>query len=305
MKHSILIIDDSPSIRENIKATLKREGLFDEYFEAPNGAQGFKLLVEKGADVVLCDLMMPELDGFKFLELKRAKPELAGIPVIMLTAEGESNKKVKGLEIGASDYIVKPFHEGELLARVRVHLHIKTLQDELKGANTRLKQLSITDSLTGIYNRRYFMENLEKEFIRCERYGGMFSLVLMDIDHFKNINDTYGHILGDHALKDVCAVASKSLRSSDVLARFGGEEFVLLLPNTDTGGAAAIAERIRGLIEKHTVTWGKDSVKLTLSAGVSTFPHKDAQSPDSLMKLADKALYSAKSDGRNKVAVFK
>ncbi len=303
MKHSVLIVDDSPSIRENIRATLKKEGMFEEYLEAPNGVVGFKLLVEKEVDIVLCDLMMPELDGFKFLELKKSKPELSDVPVIMLTAESESHKKVMGLEKGASDYIVKPFHEGELLARVKVHLQIKSLQDELRTANSMLKQLSITDALTGIYNRRYFMENLEREFNRCKRYKDLFSVVLMDIDHFKVINDSYGHLFGDFVLKEVCAIALETLRSTDILARFGGEEFILLLPGTDSSGAVAMAERIRYLIEKNTFVQGSQSAKLTLSAGVASFPHEKSDSAEAIMKLADHALYSAKSKGRNRVVI--
>src|SRR3990172_3298029 len=170
MKKSVLIIDDSDQMRAEVRRHLQDGNLFDEYYEAADGAEGFKILLNKEIDLILCDVIMPGIDGFKFLSMKKARPEFSDIPVIMLTGEEDIKLKIKGLEQGASDYITKPFDAGELVARVRVHYKIKALQEEPRATNRRLEELSNTDGLTRLYNRRYFMELLDLEFQRSIRY---------------------------------------------------------------------------------------------------------------------------------------
>ncbi len=273
----------------------------DSVVEASNGLTGLKILAQQKIDLVLCDVVMPEIDGFKFLQLMKAKPEFRDIPVILLTGEESTDKKVKGLEQGASDYITKPFESSELIARVKVQLKMKALQDELKEKNVQLERLAATDALTKIHNRRYFMELLEVEFAKCERFHHDMGLVLLDIDFFKKVNDTYGHPEGDRVLVDVAQTLQASTRKVDLLARFGGEEFIVLLPSTDLKGSKFVAEKLREEIAKQISVGGKP---VTISVGLAHTPTTPGvTTSDALIQRADEALYRAKAAGRNRVCV--
>jgi two-component system cell cycle response regulator len=299
----ILIIDDSEAICNRVNDVLRQHGVVSGCLMARNGIEGFKLLMSNRVDMVLCDLVMPGIDGFKFLTLLHSKPQYAGIPVIILTGQEHVEAKVKALGVGASDYLTKPFHDEELVARVKVHLQIKTLQDELREKNARLEELSSTDGLTGIANRRYLMEMLELEFLRSERYQSWLSLIMCDLDHFKAINDRYGHQAGDQALVTVATLLKEGLRKHDIVGRYGGEEFALVLPETNLEGARVVGERYRALIEGLSFTTSGVSLSLTASFGVVSYPHNDILGVDDLIRRADRALYDAKAGGRNKVVV--
>jgi diguanylate cyclase (GGDEF)-like protein len=298
--YSLLIIDDSEMIRNHIKSVLSTQNLFSNYYEASDGLQGFKELIEKKPDLVIVDLVMPQFDGFYFLKMKNSRQELTNIPVIVLTSIGDIASKVQGLEKGANDYIVKPFDVKELLARVKVHLNIKILQDELKQKNDLLHKLSITDELTHIYNRRYFIKRLKEEFHRALRYSEKLALIIMDIDNFKKINDTYGHQTGDKILYQVAKIMKQQLRGCDVLGRYGGEEFIILLPYTDFKGAFALSERIRNSIEQNTFKVGRKKINVTISAGIVSYPEYKAESYEKFIKKADEGLYLAKKSGKNR-----
>ena len=284
----VLIVDDSPAIRREIKEALESEGIGATCREASNGLEGFKALLDKAADLVLCDLVMPDFDGLKFLQLVATRPELEEVPIIMLTAIEDVDQKVKVLSSGASDYITKPFHQGELLARVKVHLKIKSLQDELRQKNALLLELSTTDGLTKIYNRRHFLELSRKEFERSARLGLQLSLLLFDVDHFKEINDTYGHQAGDDVLTALCRAVATSLRDYDILGRYGGDEFVVLFPQTDLRAALRVAERIEQAIAAIEVP-EMAGRRVTISGGLVTkmVRHGDLEA---LLKTADEAL---------------
>jgi two-component system cell cycle response regulator len=301
MGNSILIIDDSESIRRQVMGILKEFQLFDTYYEAESGIEGFKILLNNKIDLILLDLIMPGMDGFKVLSMKRSKPEYEDIPVLMLTGEEDQKNKIKGLEQGASDYITKPFNPGELIARVKVHLRIKTLQDELRAANVRLEELSNVDALTNVHNRRYFMNMIEKEFDRAQRYHSHISFVMVDIDNFKKFNDLYGHQTGDIVLVSVAAILYKGLRKHDVVARYGGEEFAIILPETDLPGAVTVSERYRKTVESSNFGTHGKPLSLTISLGVSHFPHPEILTFMELIRRADEALYKAKDKGRNLV----
>jgi two-component system cell cycle response regulator len=303
MPRSALIIDDDDKIRAEVKRYLNQAGLFDQYYEASDGIEGFKVLLNKDVDLILCDVIMPGIDGFKFLSMKKARPEFNDVPVIMLTGAEDVKLKIKGLEQGASDYITKPFDPGELIARVRVHFKIKALQEELRATNRRLEELSNTDGLTKLYNRRYFMVLLELEFQRARRYDSNMAFVMIDIDHFKNFNDTYGHLLGDKILVEIANILQENLRVHDMVGRYGGEEFALLTPETDQRGALVVAERYRRRIEDFVLVEGDRRLKVTISLGVTFYPHPEINSVDDLIRLADNALYKAKRNGRNRVEV--
>lgn len=303
MGHAVLIIDDSTTLRQQVRAFLNDARLFDVYFEASNGIEGFKMLLSNPVDVVLCDLEMPGMDGLKFLGLLAARHELRDIPVIMLTGREEKEQKVKGLEQGASDYITKPFDAGELVARVKVQLKIKTLQDHLKEQNRKLEELSNTDPLTQLANRRFLMKALEKEFHRSQRNGNALALVMADIDHFKKINDSYGHQEGDVVLKAVAGAIAEDLREYDLAARFGGEEFALVLPETALTKAIHVAERVREKVARLALAGPLRGQQVTISLGVVAHPHKQVKTVDDLIRMADDALYGAKREGRNRVVI--
>lgn len=304
MSSCVLVIDDSAAIREQVVRTLKDVGLFEEYREARDGLEGFKTLIESKADLVICDVDMPRMDGYKFLQLVASRPELLGLPIIMLTGMMDFNSKIRGLEQGASDYLTKPFDSGELVARVKVQLKIKSLQDELKKANEQLKRLTNIDHLTNLFNRRYLTEILESEFFRARRNRENLSLVIIDIDYFKNVNDTYGHQNGDVVLASVAGLAQQQLRAYDSAARYGGEEFVLVLPGTSLQGGELVAERLRQSVLEFGFPPPMEDLTLTISAGVATFPSPSIDNIDSLFRQADEALYRAKQTGRNRVELM-
>ncbi len=299
MSASLLIIDDSALVREKITNTLETFELFSGYHEAEDGLDGFKKLLSESIDMILCDLEMPRMDGFKFLGMMKSRPELQNIPVIILTGMNDRIQKIKGLENGACDYITKPFDPEELVARVKVHLKIKKLQDELKKSNELLHDLSITDYLTGLYNRRYLMESLSREILRADRKDGSLSLIVIDIDHFKRVNDTYGHQQGDQVLQIVSGIMKKELRSYDIAARFGGEEFFAVLPDVNADEALLVAERIRSAVEEFRFENELYDLELTISLGVADLSYLSCQSVDNFIKLADDALYRAKANNRN------
>jgi two-component system cell cycle response regulator len=300
---TVLIIDDSETVRQRVQQVLLGSHVATTVLFAKDGLEGFKMLLNNRIDLVLCDVVMPGIDGFKFLSLKKARTELLEVPVIMLAGTaGDVHAKVRGLESGASDYLTKPFDDEELVARCKVHLKIKALQDELREKNQRLEELSNTDGLTRVVNRRHLMELLDLEFTRARRYNSTLSFIMVDIDHFKNINDHYGHQVGDQALMAVALVLRQDLRRNDVVGRYGGEEFSLLLPETSADGARVVAERYRKRIEENRLSAEGDTVSLTASFGVAEVA-TDMKDIDALVRRADAAMYQAKHQGRNRVVV--
>ncbi|HYQ46843.1 MAG TPA: diguanylate cyclase [Polyangiaceae bacterium] len=296
----ILVVDDSATIRAQIRGVLRQVEGFEEFIEAGDGLQAFKMMVDRHPDLVVCDLIMPVFDGSKFLALRATRPELAGIPVIMLTAEGDANRKVEVLDQGASDYVTKPFNDRELLARVKVHYRLKVLQDELREANKRLELLADTDGLTGLYNRRYFDSLLGRELQRTDRYKTPIGLVLLDIDHFKKVNDTYGHPMGDEVLRNVSRIVTSSVRVTDSVARYGGEEFAIVFTQTTPQGVSEVTERLRQRVADFSHEYLGSRLECTASFGISVCDGRGV-TPNAieLIDRADRALYQAKRAGRN------
>ena len=301
MERTLLIIDDSATIRQRVSDIIAKNHLFQEVLQASDGIEGFKLLVSNPVDVILCDVEMPGIDGLKFLALLQSREDLRDKPVIMLTSHTDVATKVRGLESGASDYITKPFEPQELIARLKVHLQLKTLQDELRRSNRLLMELSQTDPLTRLCNRRSLTEMLENELSRCLRNLAPCSLIMCDIDHFKQVNDEYGHQAGDDVLVKVADLLREQLRPYDLAARYGGEEFCLVLPETNLAHATEVAERIRQEIQGFKFTGNLGTLKLTISLGVATISGNCEISEDELIRMADEALYLAKNSGRNRV----
>lgn len=304
MTGRILIVDDNAMIRNEIKAVLMKDGGFTHFLEASDGLTAFKTIMETPPDLVLCDLVMPGFDGLKFLGLKASRKELEQIPVIILTAEDDLDRKAEILERGASDYVTKPFHEKELLARVRIHTKLKRLQDELLEKNTQLEALSVTDALTGLANRRRLMDRLEDEVRRAMRTKTPLAVVMIDIDHFKEVNDTYGHAMGDVVLRNIGALLNASLRTTDLAARYGGEELTLVLPLTDTAAALQVAEGLRQKFAALEHVLDGVSVRKTASMGIAAHDGQGGiPDAEAFLKRADEALYRAKEGGRNRVEV--
>ena len=301
MERTLLIIDDSALIRQQVNDTVTTNRLFHKVLEASGGVEGFKLLVNNRVDIILCDIEMPGIDGLKFLALLQSREDLRDMPVIMLTSHDDIATKVRGLESGASDYIIKPFEPQELVARLKVHLQLKTLQDELRRSNRLLMELSQTDPLTRLCNRRSLTDMLENEMNRCQRNLAPCSIIMCDIDHFKNVNDEYGHQAGDEILITIADLLREHLRPYDLAARYGGEEFCLVLPETNLNQAVEVAERIRGKVESYSFPGNLAALKLTISMGVATVSGAKNESEDELIRLADEALYLAKNNGRNRI----
>ncbi len=301
MNRTLLIIDDSKAIRTQVEQTFADGNMFQKILQAADGIEAFKLLVNNNVDIILCDIEMPGIDGLKFLAMLQSREDLKEIPVLMLTSHGDLNTKVRGLESGACDYITKPFEPAEMVARVHVQMQIKTLQDELRRSNQLLLQLAQTDPLTRLYNRRHLYEKLETELNRCYRGRNPLSLIMADIDHFKQVNDKYGHQVGDEVLVRVADLLQEQLRTYDLAARYGGEEFCLVLPETDLEAACEVAERIRMRAEEMTFSGKMENHKLTISFGVAAYDGTTDGSIDEIVKVADAALYEAKNAGRNQI----
>jgi diguanylate cyclase (GGDEF)-like protein len=303
MATSVLVVEDSEVVRSAVIESLKSAGLFDTYYEARDGREGVRIISSTPVDLAICDVMMPDMDGLEFLTTVRGTKELQDIPVIMLSERSETSLKIRTLGIGARDYITKPFDPGELAARIAVHLRIKTLQDEMRRTNQLLREISITDHLTHLYNRRYVMDVLATEFQRTLRTNGELCLVLIDVDHFKAVNDTYGHQCGDLVLAALAEALQVELRCYDVAARYGGEEFAVLLPGTSLQRGREVGERLRQAVTEISFPHPMAALCVTISLGIAALPCARIDSVDALIRAADEALYRAKQNGRNRVEV--
>ncbi len=304
---TILVVDDVPVNVHLLKTYLSTEGY--NVITARDGEEAIDQVRNHHPDLVLLDVMMPKLNGYEVCRIIKNDRRTNFIPVIMVTALNEVEDKVKGMEAGADDFISKPFNKLELLVRVRSLLRIKYLNDalseklvELQRAKEELRQLAITDGLTGLYNYRYFKEQLLLELNRARRHNSHVSLFMIDIDHFKQYNDNHGHPAGDLVLQTIARLLKENVRNIDLAARYGGEEFALVLMETRKDDACRVAEKLRKLIEKHKFEFedSQPNGKITISAGVATFP-EDGQDFDNLVAAADRRLYQAKQDGRNQV----
>jgi two-component system, cell cycle response regulator len=286
----ILIIDDDLDALAVARNRLAKEPV--EILCVEGGAAGLAAAKREKPDLVLLDVDMPDLSGFDVCRTLKADADLCMIPVVFLSGSGTAEDKARGLDLGAIDYVSKPFDAFELQARVRAALRTKRLQDLLI-------EHAHVDPLTGLPNRRALMVRLQQEWARIQRHGGSLALVMGDIDHFKKINDAYGHSIGDRVLQEVAQVLAGQCREIDLPARYGGEEFTILVPDETTAGAVRLAERCRQEIENIRVPAGAESVRTTASFGVADAT--GLPSADALIARADEALYSAKAAGRNTV----
>jgi two-component system cell cycle response regulator len=293
------VVDDDPAIRRLVRLFLRRSGY--EIFECTTGAEARDLLNHLPWDLAILDRRLPDVDGAIIGHELKSNPEFRNRYIIMLTGEDEQRDKVEGLDLGADDYVTKPFHHQELLARIRAGKRIVDLQKELLESNKRLELLSITDGLTSLFNHRHFQDELARAFEESERYQRPLSLAVIDIDFFKKVNDVYGHAAGDEVLKRVSRIFMESIRSSDFAARYGGEEFAVIMPETDLEDAIQFAEKIRSMVEAAPVPTSAGEISVTVSIGVATVPRSKIRTAKGVIQAADKALYRAKRNGRNQV----
>lgn len=292
-RHKILVVDDTPA---NIRILGEELKSSYELIVATNGESALKrALSDNAPDLILLDIMMPDMNGYEVCRRLKADDRTRNIPVIFITAMSAEEDETKGLELGAVDYICKPFSLPIVRARVRTHLELKRKTDILEN-------LSFLDGLTGIPNRRRFDMVLEMEWQRAMRNAQPLALVIIDVDHFKAFNDTYGHGAGDTCLKQVAeALNACQRRSSDFMARYGGEEFAAVLPCAGTGDAAAMAEIIRKEVESLGIEHSGSPTcdRVTVSLGVASIIPPLHSSPSILLEAADRGLYAAKAAGRN------
>ncbi len=305
----ILVVDDHEDNIEVLRARLEAWGF--KTSTAMSGSEALKLVDNNPPDLILLDVMMPEISGIEVARLIKGNPNLPFIPIIMQTALDSTENKVEGLEAGADDYITKPIDFAELKARLRSMLRIKRLQEaleererELVEINEKLRFMSQTDALTGLDNRRHLNDRIEEMFAHAKRLNEPFALVMCDIDKFKSVNDTYGHQVGDEVLKQFAAILKDEAREIDHVGRYGGEEFMLLLPAASIEAAGLFAERVRNRAEHHTFTFPGGTLTRTASFGVSGWPHQKVSECEGLVRTADDALYVAKETGRNRVIEF-
>lgn len=288
----VCIIDDNAAERKLLMRRFLRLGY--SVIEAVDGNDGLRAVRQRAPRVLICDLMMPGMSGVDMLRALRVDPDHAGAYVIILTAYGSQQRKREALNAGADDYLIKPYDMDELEAKVRNGLRVCRLQEHLRRA-------ALTDSLTELWNHSQFREHLAREFARTRRYGGAVSLIMLDIDHFKAINDTYGHEVGNRVLQATAEHLRNTVRDSDVVSRYGGEEFSVTCPQTTLDAATHLAERVRKTLPDAIYAAKIKDLSVTASLGVSCSSDAGVVTPEELISSADQAMYVAKRNGRNQV----
>lgn len=292
-KARILVVEDDVQVRNMVTEFLTKRGF--EVREAVNGLEGLNIAVTEKPDAILVDIIMPVMDGLDMIRQLRQHPGTMLIPVIVMTAVNNLDTKITVFKAGGDGLLIKPFDLQELEVRI----------DRAIQISSSFMKLTYVDALTGVYNRRFFDEKLPIEANRAKRYGQSMALVMVDIDHFKKFNDTYGHRAGDFVLSSIGQHVKKSLRTQDFVCRYGGEEFAVIMPMTLSKDAGMVMSRIRADLQDRYFHSPYDNMdfNILISIGVAQFP-VDAENPDMLIRAADEALYEAKETGRNRVVLY-
>ena len=303
------MVDDDPTTARLVRDWYRGQPF--EILEAADGDDGVRRASSEHPDIILMDLMMPHTNGFDASRRLKSDPRTSGIPVILLSAKREATTKREGFAAGIDDYVVKPFEFEEVDARIRamlrkreLYLTLETRNEELKASNAQLEEMATVDEKTGLANYRVFRTKLHDEWLRSARYETPLSVIMLDLDDFKRVNDSHGHPAGDRVLREFATLVTGGARATDVASRYGGEEFALILPHTPGERAVRVAERIRRAVEEFVFLDGDLPMRITVSAGVATVPSANSlPSADRLVAAADRALYAAKKAGKNRVVV--
>jgi diguanylate cyclase (GGDEF)-like protein len=290
----VLVVDDSLVIRAVLRGWLDEQGY--QVTDVADGATAIEHCLAAPPDVVLLDIEMPGLNGHDVLARLKSEDAVKDIPVVFLSNHSSMDEVLRGLRGGAHDYLRKPFEPAELVARVGAAVRVKKLQDELHRRNDELNELSRTDLLTGLFNRRHLDEQLTKHLIASRRHHHELGVLLLDLDHFKQVNDTHGHLTGDSVLCEFARRVQASLRAGDIAGRWGGEEFLVILPDTGLTGAHEVGEKIRAMTAAQPFSGTAGDIRVTVSGGCAEAP---AEHPEDLVHRADTGLYEAKEQGRN------
>jgi len=296
---NVLAVDDDADVLDVLVRLLRKEK--GNVFSASSVAEALSIIDKETLDMAVIDIIMPGVDGTEICRHLRRVSQNADAYVIFVSARRAPEERVAGLDLGADDYIAKPFEPPELAARIRAGRRVIETRNELKARNRILAELAVTDELTRLYNRRFFDQSLGVEFERARRYERALTLLLADIDYFKRINDSFGHPAGDVVLSNVAQFIAGAIRKSDTAASFGGEEFAVLLPEIQGAAGLAVAEKIRAGIAESTVEVDGNQLNVTVSIGVASFDGFNRTSPAELLRATDSALYAAKNGGRNRV----
>jgi len=309
VKARLLLVEDSAAQGSQTKSQLETLGY--EVRWVKSGIEALKWARQEPPDLIILDVVMEDIDGFAVCRWLKLHNGTRDIPVIMLTVKSEVEDRVHGLQVGADDYLPKPFSDRELEARIFAALRSKTTQAELIERNRQLESmlhhvesLAITDPLTGLFNRRRFADVLRREVAVTRRYKNSLALLMIDLDHFKVINDRFGHDAGDEVLRAIAAALSAGLREVDLAARYGGEEFAIIMPHTSKANAVIVAQRVAQHIASLVHDFQGEKVSLTASMGIADVGDLNDANPENLLKAADLALYEAKRAGRNRIVLF-
>ena len=313
IKPLVMIIDDNPQNLKYLAEIVNRNDY--EYIMQLSSTSALESVAREKPDLILLDIMMPDINGYKVCEDLKSNPETKDIPIIFITAKTETDAIVKGFEVGGVDYVIKPFNSIVLEARIRTHIELKKSKDNLKNNILELKEineklrveiersdyLANRDYLTGSFNRRYMMEKLKDEHLRFKRHEKPFTIGIFDLDNFKLFNDTYGHDCGDFILIALTKLIVENIRVTDSFARWGGEEFICMLPETDLQKAEVLINKVRKMVNATKFNFNNIEMSVTFTCGLSQI-EKD-ENIDKCLVRADKALYVGKNNGKNQVVI--
>ncbi|MEA1955005.1 MAG: diguanylate cyclase [Campylobacterota bacterium] len=298
-KFTILAVDDNTNNIFTLRCLLEDEFKNIDMQEALNYQEALEKIIVTPPNLILLDVQMPEVDGFELANMLKSDSQTKDIPIIFLTAFFKEDEFVqRGYDLGAVDYLIKPIEEKRLYNKIHFHIKMHQQEEKLKKHNITLKKQAIIDQLTQLYSRRHFDDTIEIEMQRAIRYKTALSMIIADIDFFKKVNDTYGHIAGDDILADFANIIKNNIRSIDMAFRYGGEEFVILLPNTTAQEAKELTKKLRIIVNSHNF---KNPNSITCSYGISQYKEKDSK--ETFFKKADEALYFVKENGRNNIAI--